>query len=60
MDTYYSTPIKRQQQNVRVKPTKEDFTRKFKTEKCRFFEMGNCRYGDKCAFAHGDVEIQSR
>ena len=33
---------------------KEDFRTKYKTEKCKFYELGNCRYGDKCAFAHGD------
>jgi len=32
---------------------------KYKTLKCKFFEhYGQCRYGDKCSFAHGDVEIR--
>lgn len=29
----------------------------FKTKKCRHFELGRCRLGDNCNFAHGDDEI---
>ena len=36
---------------------KVDFTIKYKTELCRNFELGTCKYGDKCAFAHGVNEI---
>ena len=32
---------------------------RYKTEICRSFEeSGNCRYGDKCQFAHGQDEIR--
>lgn len=32
-----------------------------KYEMCKNFrEKGNCKYGDKCLFAHGDHEISRR
>jgi butyrate response factor len=32
---------------------------RYKTELCRSFsENGYCRYGDKCQFAHGGVELR--
>lgn len=31
----------------------------YKTEMCRSYtEMGNCRYGDKCQFAHNESELR--
>eukprot|EP00347_Sterkiella_histriomuscorum_P024009 403332620 len=30
----------------------------FKTALCKNFEQGNCKYGDKCSFAHGDHELK--
>lgn len=31
---------------------------KFKTEMCKnWIEIGTCRYGNKCQFAHGDQEL---
>lgn len=38
--------------------TKEDFQVKYKTEICRNFINGNCKFGDNCAFAHGYNEIK--
>ena len=32
----------------------------FKTKKCRHFELGRCRLGERCNFAHGDNEIGLR
>ena len=38
-----------------------DYKKKFKTEICHFWEMnGDCKYGDKCAFAHGESELKNR
>ena len=43
---------------------KEDynnFKTKWKTEKCRYWEMyGECKFGENCAFAHGDSELKQR
>jgi Zinc finger domain len=31
---------------------------KYKTEMCKnWIEVGVCRYGNKCQFAHGDLEL---
>lgn len=33
---------------------------RYKTELCRSFaEVGSCKYGDKCQFAHGDEELRT-
>ena len=38
-----------------------NFKTKWKTEICRYWEMyGQCKYGDNCAFAHGDSELKKR
>lgn len=35
-------------------------TSRYKTELCRpFAENGSCKYGEKCQFAHGQVELRS-
>jgi hypothetical protein len=43
---------------------KEDynnFKTKWKTEICRYWEMyGECKFGENCAFAHGDSELKQR
>ena len=43
---------------------KEDynnFKTKWKTEICRYWEMyGECKFGENCAFAHGDSELKKR
>ena len=37
------------------------FHSKWKTEICRYWEMyGNCKYGENCAFAHGESELNQR
>lgn len=34
---------------------------KFKTEMCKnWIEVGTCRYGNKCQFAHGDNELMGK
>ena len=38
-----------------------NFKTKWKTEICRNWEMyGECKYGNYCAFAHGDSELKTR
>lgn len=38
-----------------------DFRVKYKTEQCKFFALNkSCKYGDNCAFAHGNVDIKKR
>jgi len=38
-----------------------NFKSKWKTEICRYWEMyGECKYGENCAFAHGDSELKQR
>ena len=38
-----------------------NFKEKWKTEICRYWEMyGQCKFGDNCAFAHGDSELKER
>lgn len=31
----------------------------FKTIRCKYFDQGACKNGDKCSFAHGDSELRS-
>jgi len=39
----------------------EDYKRKHKTELCKNWELrGNCKFGDKCCFAHGRHELKSK
>jgi hypothetical protein len=38
-----------------------NFKTKWKTEICRYWEIyGECKFGDSCAFAHGDSELKKR
>ena len=38
-----------------------NFKTKWKTEMCRYWEIyGQCKYGNNCAFAHGDSELKKR
>ena len=38
-----------------------NFKTKWKTEICHYWEMyGECKFGDNCAFAHGDYELKQR
>ena len=39
----------------------KDFKIKYKTELCKYFEInGYCKYGDKCAYAHGKDNLRSK
>lgn len=44
------SPAKSTKKAVKPKPYK------YKTEQCRFFEKGNCRKGNSCTYAHGNVD----
>ena len=53
-----------QKQNKNKIPFKgeaKDFKIKYKTELCKYFEInGYCKYGDKCAYAHGKENLRSK
>ena len=39
----------------------KDFKIKYKTELCKYYEIdGKCKYGDKCAYAHGKENLRSK
>ena len=39
----------------------KDFKIKYKTELCKYYEInGYCKYGDKCAYAHGKDNLRSK
>ena len=39
----------------------DDFRTKWKTEKCHNLETyGHCKFGENCAFAHGDDELKEK
>ncbi len=39
----------------------KDFKTKYKTELCKYYECyGYCKYGDKCAYAHGVDNLRSK
>ena len=43
------------------KSTASDFKIKYKTELCKYYEInGYCKYGDKCAYAHGKENLRSK
>jgi len=39
----------------------EEYKRKYKTEMCKNWELrGNCKFGDRCCFAHGKHELKGK
>ena len=43
------------------KSTASDFKIKYKTELCKYYEInGFCKFGDKCAYAHGKENLRSK
>lgn len=50
-----------QNNKVPFKSNATDFKIKYKTELCKYFEInGFCKYGDKCAYAHGIENLRSK
>ena len=46
---------------ISPKSTEISFKAKFKTEKCKFWDLNkNCKYSDNCAFAHGSNEVRQK
>ena len=46
---------------IRYSEDHNDFKTKWKTEMCHYWEMyGSCKYGNNCAFAHGNDELNKR
>ncbi|KAI7691686.1 mRNA decay activator protein ZFP36L2 [Sarcoptes scabiei] len=69
LDRSYSEPAEKKQQNhlsSNVSSTQStnvgiaQTSSRYKTELCRSFaEVGQCKYGDKCQFAHGGEELRT-
>ena len=57
-------PKKKKKKNGNKSPFKgeaKDFKTKYKTELCKYYECdGYCKYGDKCAYAHGKDNLRSK
>ena len=46
---------------IPFKGESKDFKIKYKTELCKYYEInGYCKYGDKCAYAHGKENLRSK
>ena len=52
---------KKSKKQGKFKSTASDFKIKYKTELCKFYEInGYCKYGDRCAYAHGKENLRSK
>ena len=57
----YQTSGSKTYHQEQFKSTAEDFKVKYKTELCKFFEInGQCKFGSRCAYAHGKEELRSK
>ena len=55
------TFLKSNKNKIPFKGEAKDFKIKYKTELCKYFEInGYCKYGDKCAYAHGKENLRSK
>ena len=55
------TFFKTNKNKIPFKGEAKDFKIKYKTELCKYFEInGYCKYGDKCAYAHGKENLRSK
>ena len=54
----YQSEVSRDFQDLKNQPKPKVDKTKYKTEMCKnWIESGQCRYGNKCQFAHGNVEV---
>ena len=52
---------KSKKNKIPFKGEAKDFKIKYKTELCKYYEInGYCKYGDKCAYAHGKENLRSK
>ena len=52
---------KNKKNKIPFKGEAKDFKIKYKTELCKYYEInGYCKYGDKCAYAHGKDNLRSK
>ena len=57
----HDIPSQKFQGNTNFKGKASDFKIKFKTELCKYYEAtGKCKYGENCAFAHGQENLRSK
>ena len=55
------TFLKGNKNKIPFKGEAKDFKIKYKTELCKYYEInGYCKYGDKCAYAHGKENLRSK
>ncbi len=48
-------------ENTKKKGDTIDFKTKWKTEKCHYWDLNHeCKFGENCAFAHGDEELKQK
>lgn len=61
LDRSFSEPAEKKiNTSVNVSSSSLGPSSRYKTELCRSFaEVGSCKYGDKCQFAHGDEELRT-
>lgn len=41
------------------KPHAQHTYSNFRTVRCKYFDIGSCKNGDKCTFAHGDEQLRA-
>jgi hypothetical protein len=60
-DQIYNNNNNNKKKFIKFSDDHNDFKTKYKTEICHYWEMyGKCKYGDSCAFAHGNDELNKR
>ena len=57
----FKTKNNKNKNKIPFKGEAKDFKIKYKTELCKYYEInGYCKYGDKCAYAHGKENLRSK
>ena len=61
INKFSQQPKQKSKKQGPFKSTASDFKIKYKTELCKYYEInGFCKYGDKCAYAHGKENLRSK